>query len=138
MSDLDAIRSELVSRIQAVTTSHGALRVQKYFQDTVSPPCAVLLEDDPFAEYHEVFEEGTKYNFLIRAFAGRAAEEQAQALLDGLRAGSGSIRAAIDASWANETSAFYATCHNAGQVQRFTVGQIEYLGCDFSVEVVAT
>lgn len=137
MSDLDAIRSELVSRISTVTTSHGALRASKYALDAVNPPQAVVAEDDPFIDYDQTFETGDKFNFRVIVYASRVTETHGQALLDGLRVGPGSLREAINASWTAETAAFYATVHSAGPVQRYTFGQTDYLGCEFQIEVVA-
>lgn len=137
MSDIDAIRSELVSRLSTVTTSHGTLRASKWFLDSVQPPCVVVAEDDPFIDYDQTFEPGSQYRFKLIAYASRSNERVGQTLLDGLRDGPGSIREVVNASWTAETAAFYATVHSAGPTQLFRVGDIEFLGCEFSVEVVA-
>lgn len=137
MSDLNTVRDELVSRLQGVTTSRGALRVSKFFEDSVNPPCAVLTEADPFIDYDQTLGGSSQFNFTVRVYASRAAEQAGQAILDGLRLGTTSVRDAINASWAGETAAYYATAKTAGPVQLYTVGQVEYLGCEIAVEVVA-
>lgn len=129
---IDAIRSEFVSRLATVTTSSGALSASKFFEDTVTPPCAVVADDDPFIDYDQTFDQGERYNFRVVVYASRADVEAGQAMLDTLR-DSGAIRTALNGGW---SSADYAVVHQAGPVQRYDVGGILYLGSEFTVEVI--
>ncbi len=129
---LDAIRAEFVSRLATVTTSLGTLRASKFFEDTVTPPCAVVADDDPFIDYDQTFEQGESYHFRVVVYASRADTESGQTILDSLR-DSGAIRTALNGNW---PSADYAVVHSAGPVQRYEVGTILYLGCEFQVEVI--
>ena len=99
----------------------------------------MIGEDDPFVNYDQTLETGAGYNFLIRIYASRATEQDGQAILDDLRdnTGSGSIYAALSASWVGESSAYYAHTHAAGPIGVYTIGTIDYIGCEFQVEVIA-
>jgi hypothetical protein len=128
----------MVTRLSAVTlVDTTPLRVSKWITDSVNPPCALIAEDEPFKEYDESFEGGARYHFRVVVYGVRASEETAQEVIAGLRdsIGSGSIRAALNG---NYSAAYYGVCHTAGPVQRYVVGALEYLGCEFLVEVVTS
>ena len=135
-----AIRAGLMARLDTV----AGLRCYDTIPDDVAAPAAVVVPDEPFAEYAIVVNRGTvTVNFPVVVVASRTSMRSGQALLDGYLS-TGSAEAAtsvVDAIYADTTLG--GTCstlvvRQAVDYGTTTIGSVDYLKADLLVAVQAT
>lgn len=136
MSDIPTLRTAVAT---AVATISG-LRTSAKVPDQISPPIAVVYRKDitydlNFAQPGS--DSGTTYAFGVVVYGGRAAERSTQDYLDNLceSTGSTSIKSAIESNAALHALCNWALVRSAGETQVSTIGQVDYLSVEFTVEV---
>lgn len=130
-----AVRSALSDAVGAIT----GLSASPYMVDNVNPPHAVVLQGG-FDPRMVLSQTKAPREFTVRLFASRVAEVAGQKLLDTFceLSGATSVIAAIqgDSSLNGGATADYAEVQEVSALQVVTVGGIDYLAVDFTVEVV--
>lgn len=119
----------------ALRTISG-LRASEYITESIQAPHAMFdYEINPDL----TFQRGADvYLFTVSVFAQRTAERTSQVFLDELRDpnSTSGVKYTLehDATLAAEID--YARVTRIGRIETKVVSAIEYLGCDFDVEVV--
>lgn len=113
------------------------LRVATEVPDNPSPPIAIISLQE--VTYDEAFAGGlTQYRFAVSVIVGRAAEREAQRRLDAyIATGEGGIKAAIESDKSLGGSAFDVRVESMTNVGAVSLGDANYLACDFNVTVYA-
>lgn len=135
MADIAAI----VAGIAANLSSINGLRVQEEILDTAPVPVA-LIGPPTSVTYDEVMARGADtYTFSVRVLVARASERRAQLSLGSYLSGAGdlSIKAAIESDPTLGGSAQTCRVTSANGVGVYPYGDLEYLGADFALEVIA-
>lgn len=142
MTDVQEIRETLADRLEGLGVPDGSsklLRVSIDIPEAVNPPMLVIGEDDPFIDYDMVLQRGADvFRFKLVLYVSKVVDRIGLQYLDGYRAGAGSysVKETLEADWP-DSPIHFATVSSAGAASRYTVGQIDYLGCEFLAEVVA-
>lgn len=135
MADYAAIRAAIATALSASSTF---IQVSATAPDTISPPAAIVTPGSPVAEYHGAFGNAIeRFVFIVTCIAQRFDDAANQALLDGLISGSSGVRALVEAdtTLGGEAQTLQVTgCTSYGLV---AIGDVDYLGTDFTVEVFA-
>lgn len=135
MADYAAIRAAIGT---ALSSSSTFIQVSATAPDTVSPPAAIVTPGSPVAEYHGAFGNGMeRFVFTVTCIAQRFDDTANQTLLDGFISGASGVRALVEAdtTLGGEAQTLQVTnCSSYGVV---TIGDVEFLGTDFTVEVFA-
>jgi hypothetical protein len=135
MAEIDAIIDGLATNLATVSK----LRVQREILDTVPIPCAIVGPPTT-VEYDEVMARGADlYTFTVRVLVARASERTAQKSLFAYASGTGdrSIKAAIESDRTLGGAADSVAVRSASGVGIYGYGEADYLGIEFSVEVIA-
>jgi hypothetical protein len=135
MADISAIASGLAAALAVIPK----LRTQPEILDTVPVPCAVIGPPTSI-EYDEAMARGADvYTFTIRVLVARASERSAQRALSGYASGSGatSIKAAVEADPTLGGAAQTVRVASANGIGVYAYGDVDYLGLEFTTEVVA-
>ena len=135
MADLAAIIDGLTDNLGTI----DKLRVQPEILDTVPIPCAIVGPPTSVT-YDEVMARGADhYTFTVRVLVARASERAAQRALFGYTAGTGakSIKAAIESDKTLGGAADTVRVTSAGNLGVYGYGDADYLGAEFTVEVIA-
>ena len=135
MADLAAIIDGLTDNLGTI----DKLRVQPEILDTVPIPCAIVGPPTSVT-YDEVMARGADlYTFTVRVLVARASERAAQRALFGYTAGTGakSIKAAIESEKTLGGAADTVRVTSAGNLGVYGYGDADYLGAEFTVEVIA-
>lgn len=113
------------------------LRVTDTIPDQPNPPQAVVSLNS--VNYDQTFQRGmTEYNFVISVLAGRIAERRAQQTLDSyISAGSATVKAAVESDRTLGGAAFDVRVSEMSNIGTVNLGEVMYLGADFTVQVYA-
>lgn len=128
---ISAIRSGLGDNLATVS----GLRVAETIPDQPNPPVAVLSLSN--VVYDGAFHGGlVTYNFVLSVIVGRVSERTAQNRLDTyISTGAGSIKAAIESDKDLGGAAYDVRVTDMTSVGAVTIGDANYLACDFLVAV---
>lgn len=135
MADIAAIIDGLSDNLGTISK----LRVQPEILDTVPIPCAIVGPPSSVT-YDETMARGAdSYTFTVRVLVARASERAAQRALFGYTSGTGtqSIKAAIESDKTLGGSADTVRVTSAGNLGIYSYGDADYLGAEFTVEVIA-
>lgn len=128
------IRSALADALDGIDD----LRAVAYVTDQVNVYQAVVIRKE--IDYDLVFARGgDTYNFTVRVYGPRAAEDAAQAFFDTLCEPSGatSIKTVLEADAVKTAAGVdYVRVRTAGEVGEAVVGDTSYLAIEFGIEVV--
>jgi hypothetical protein len=135
MATLAAIMDGLETRLATVS----GLRTYEYPPDNLSPPAAFV--NLPTAINFDLAgaRAADNYEFIVRVLVAKVSDRAARTKLAGYLnpTGSTSIKSVIEADNILGGAADSVWVRSAENVGIFTVGGVEYLGCDFIVEVIA-
>lgn len=128
---ISAIRAGLKSNLTAVS----GLRVAETIPDQPNPPVAVLSLSN--VVYDGAFQGGlVTYNFVLSVIVGRVSERTAQNRLDTyISTGTGSVKKAIESNKSLGGAAYDVRVTDMTSVGAVTIGDANYLACDFLVAV---
>lgn len=132
MATIPTIRDALQARLATVSGIHAYDTVQ----GTVMLPAAIVVPGEPFVEYDDSMTGGYTLNFRVLLLVQYGVDRLSQDKLDGYLpdAGALSVAAAVNGSLGNTVSS--ARVRTAGSYGTHTYNGIEYLGCEFAVEVM--
>lgn len=138
MATLTQIRQDIGTRLRR-GVHH--LIVYDRIPDAIEVPAAVVGMPDPM-EYNLTYgPTGLIVTLPVRLFVSRFDSDEAQGLLDTFIAPTGttSVKRAIEDSTVTITSTWHAVdVSRVGDFGLYRVGDMDYIGCEFTVEVVAT
>ena len=135
MASLTSIRNGIGANLESISS----LMIYKYVPDSVEPPTAIIGVVESI-EYDTTIARGADtYNIPIFLYASRVDAQDSQETLDSYLASSGSssIKAQVES---DQTLGGYAqSCRvvEADNYGVYTVNNIDYLGVEFGVEVIA-
>lgn len=135
MADIAALVDGLTANLATV----DKLRVQGEILDTVPIPCAVVGPPTSI-EYDAAMARGADvYTFSVRVLVARASERSSQKSLFAYASGTGakSIKSAIESDKSLGGSADSVRVTGAGNIGIYGYGEADYLGVEFTVEVIA-
>lgn len=127
------VRAALADAVDSIT----GIRCSAYMPDNVNPPQAVVW--DTGIDYDIVMGRGAdEFQFLVRVYVSRTAEMASQKLLDTLRepSGSSSLKTVVEADSGLAAVVDYARVRSASPIELVTVGGVDYLTVEFTIEVV--
>lgn len=131
--------ADIIDGLAANLGTIDKLRVQPEILDTVPIPCAIVGPPSSI-QFDEVMARGADvYVFTVRVLVARASERSAQRALFAYASGAGSksIKAAIESDRTLGGSADTVRVTNAGNIGVYGYGEADYLGIEFTVEVIA-
>jgi len=137
MATLTQIRTDIATRLGQI----DGLNCYSRIPDMLEAPAAVVGMPDP-VEYGVTFgPTGATWTIPVRLYVSRFDAENAQDIVDEFIAptGDSSVKQAVEDETVTITSGWHAV--NVASAQEFgayRVGDIDYLGCEFTVEVIAT
>lgn len=113
------------------------LRVAETIPDQPNPPMAVISLEA--VNYDQTFQRGmSQYNFTVSVLAGRVSERTAQARLDSyIDPGSATIKNAIESDKSLGGAVFDVRVSEMSNIGAVNLGDVIYLGADFTVNVYA-
>ena len=135
MASLTSIRNGIGANLESISS----LMIYKYVPDSVEPPTAIIGVVESI-EYDTTIARGADtYNIPIFLYVSRVDAQDSQETLDSYLASSGSssIKAQVES---DQTLGGYAqSCRvvEADNYGVYTVNNIDYLGVEFGVEVIA-
>jgi len=129
-------RVDLAARADVIS----GLKCYDKIPETIDPPSFVVGPLDSMTYNLTAGPTGAIWVFLCRLYAARADSWEAQILLDSFVAptGASSIKAALEVEATSNTSSSHWT--NVREARGFAVysfGGVDYLGCEFVVEMAA-
>jgi len=127
------MRTGLANNLSTIS----GLRTSVDVPDQINVPMAVISLTS--ITYDQAFAGGmTEYNFTVTAFVGRASERTAQRKLDGYAfTDANGFKEAIESDRTLNGSAFDCRVTDMSNVSAVSLGEVEYLTCDFRVTVIA-
>ena len=135
MATLTAIRSGLKTNLANITS----LVVYDYVPDSIEPPTAIVGVVDSI-DYDSTMARGADtYTIPIFLYVSRVDAEDSQDTLDGYLASSGSssVKAQVESDLTLGGSAQSLRVIEAENYGVYNVNNIDYLGVEFTVEVIA-
>jgi len=135
MATLTAIRSGLKTNIANITS----LVVYDYVPDSIEPPTAIVGVVDSI-DYDSTMARGADtYTIPIFLYVSRVDAEDSQDTLDSYLASSGSssVKAQVESDLTLGGSAQSVRVIEADNYGVYNVNNIDYLGVEFTVEVIA-
>lgn len=135
MASIQSIRTAIKNRLATI----NGLYVYEAIPDSILAPCAVVGMPASVA-YDFAFRSAVvRMSIPIRLYVAPVLEDQAQDKLDGYVSADGaqSIRAAIDGDTTLAGTVHSVRVVSAQGYGAYDLGDIQYLGVEFSVEVVA-
>lgn len=126
------VRTALANAVDGMT----GLRATAYIVDSVATPQAVVSLNA--IDYDLVMGRGADiYNYTVRVYTQRSSDRAAQLLLDTLRepTGATSLKTVVEADSSLAALIDYVRVTNASEVQTTTVGAVDYLFVEFTLEV---
>ena len=135
MASLTSIRNGIGSNLSAISS----LSVFNYVPDSIEPPTAVVGVVET-VEYDTTIQRGAdKYEIPVFVYVSRVDAQDSQETLDSYLAstGSSSIKTKIESDVTLGGSANSCRVIEAKEVGVYTINNIDYLGVEFIVEVIA-
>jgi len=135
MASLSSIRSGIATNLGNIST----LTVFGFVPDSIEPPTAVVGVVDSI-EYDTSMARGADtYTIPVFLYVSRVDAQDAQDTLDGFLASSGSssVKTQIESDVTLGGVANSARVVEADNYGVYSINNIDYLGCEFTVEVIA-
>jgi len=135
MANLTNIRNEIKNNLANITS----LSVFGFVPDSVEPPTAVVGVMDSI-DYDASMQRGAdRYEIPVYVYVGRVDAQDSQETLDGFLASTGasSIKAQIESDTTLNSQAQSVRVTSAGNYGVYNINNIDYLGVEFIVEVIA-
>ena len=135
MANLTNIRNEIKNNLANITS----LSVFGFVPDSVQPPTAVVGVMDSI-DYDASMQRGAdRYEIPVYVYVGRVDAQDSQETLDGFLASTGasSIKAQIESDTTLNSQAQSVRVTSAGNYGVYNINNIDYLGVEFIVEVIA-
>ncbi len=135
MASLTNIRNELKNNLANITS----LSVYGYVPDSIEPPTAIIGVMQAI-DYDQSMQRGAdKYEIPIYLYVSRVDAQDSQETLDGYLASSGasSVKAQVESDTTLNSQAQSVRVVNASNYGVYTINNIDYLGVEFIVEVIA-
>lgn len=135
MANIQSIRTGLKDQLALIT----GLNAYDTIPDSIMVPCAIVGMPS-MVEYDYSFRAGIiKTTIPVRLYAMSVLEDQAQQALDSYVATEGalSVRSAIDLDPSLGGVAHSTRVVSAQGYGAYDMGEVQYLGVEFTVEVVA-
>ncbi|QDP59221.1 MAG: hypothetical protein Tp1124SUR1244132_8 [Prokaryotic dsDNA virus sp.] len=135
MANLTNIRNEIKNNLANITS----LSVFGFVPDSVQPPTAVVGVLDSI-DYDASMQRGAdRYEIPVYIYVGRVDAQDSQETLDGFLASSGSdsVKAQIESDTTLNSQAQSVRVTSAGNYGVYNINNIDYLGVEFIVEVIA-
>jgi predicted nucleic acid-binding Zn-ribbon protein len=135
MANLTNIRTEIANNLGAISS----LTVFRFVPDFVEPPTAVIGVFESI-EYDTAMQRGAdKYEIPVYLYVGRVDAQDSQDTLDAFCAstGSDSVKAQIESDTSLNGQAQSVRVTSAGNYGVYNINNIDYLGVEFIVEVIA-
>lgn len=135
MASLTNIRNELKNNLSNIST----LSVYGYVPDMIEPPTAIIGVMDAI-DYDASMQRGAdKYEIPIYLYVSRVDAQDSQETLDGYLASSGasSVKAQVESDQTLNGEAQSVRVVEARDYGVYTVNNIDYLGVEFLIEVIA-
>ena len=135
MANLTNIRNEIKNNLANITS----LSVFGFVPDSIQPPTAVVGVMDSI-DYDASMQRGAdRYEIPVYVYVGRVDAQDSQETLDGFLASSGasSIKAQIESDTTLNSQAQSVRVTSAGNYGVYNINNIDYLGVEFIVEVIA-
>ena len=135
MASLSSIRSGIATNLGNISS----LTVFGFVPDSIEPPTAVVGVVDNI-EYDTSMSRGADtYTIPVFLYVSRVDAQDAQDTLDGFLASSGSssVKTQIESDVTLGGVANSARVIEADNYGVYTINNIDYLGCEFTVEVIA-
>ena len=135
MASLSSIRSGIATNLGNISS----LTVFGFVPDSIEPPTAVVGVVDNI-EYDTSMSRGADtYTIPVFLYVSRVDAQDAQDTLDGFLASSGSssVKTQIESDVTLGGVANSARVVEADNYGVYTINNIDYLGCEFTVEVIA-
>lgn len=135
MASLTNIRNEIKNNLANITS----LSVYGYVPDSIEPPTAVVgvMEE---INYDASMQRGAdRYEIPIYLYVSRVDAQDSQETLDNYLASSGasSVKAQVESDTTLNSQAQSVRVISAGQYGVYNINNINYLGVEFTVEVIA-
>jgi hypothetical protein len=129
---VSTIRDGLATNLATIS----GLRTAADLPDQPSPPIAVVQLNN--ISYDEAFQGGLCfYNFTITVIVGRVSERVAQNRLNAFAStGTGGIKAAVESDKTLGGEAFDVRLIEMTSMGAITLGETQYMACEFSVQVL--
>lgn len=127
------IRDGLATNLATI----AGLRTSADLPDNPSPPIAVVQLNN--ISYNEAFQNGLVfYNFTVTVIVGRVSERTAQNRLNAFAStGAGGIKAAVESDKTLGGDAFDVRLIEMTSLGAITLGETQYMACEFSVQVLS-
>lgn len=135
MANLTNIRNEIGNNLANITS----LSVFKFVPDSVEPPTAVVGVMDTIT-YDDTMARGSdRYSVPVYLYVSRVDAQDSQETLDGFLVSSGanSVKAQIESDTTLNGEAQSVRVVSAGNYGVYEINNINYLGVEFIVEVIA-
>ena len=135
MASLSSIRSGIATNLGNISS----LTVFGFVPDSIEPPTAVVGVVDNI-EYDTSMSRGADtYSIPVFLYVSRVDAQDAQDTLDGFLASSGSssVKTQIESDVTLGGVANSARVVEADNYGVYSINNIDYLGCEFTVEVIA-
>jgi len=135
MASLTNIRNELKNNLSNIST----LSVYGYVPDMIEPPTAIIGVMDAI-DYDASMQRGAdKYEIPIYLYVSRVDAQDSQETLDGYLASAGatSVKAQVESDSSLNGEAQSVRVVSASNYGVYTINNIDYLGVEFIVEVIA-
>ena len=135
MANLTNIRNAIKNNLANITS----LSVFGFLPDSVEPPTAVVGVMDSI-DYDASMQRGAdRYEIPVYVYVGRVDAQDSQETLDGFLASTGasSIKAQIESDTTLNSQAQSVRVTSAGNYGVYNINNIDYLGVEFIVEVIA-
>ena len=135
MASLSSIRSGIATNLGNISS----LTVFGFVPDSIEPPTAVVGVVDNI-EYDTSMARGADtYSIPVFLYVSRVDAQDAQDTLDGFLASSGSssVKTQIESDETLGGVANSARVVEADNYGVYSINNIDYLGCEFTVEVIA-
>jgi hypothetical protein len=127
------IRDGLATNLATIS----GLRTAAELPDNPSPPIAMVQINN--ISYDEAFQGGlVLYNFTITVVVGRVSERSAQNRLNAFAStGVGGIKHAVESDKTLGGEAFDVRLQEMTSMGAITLGETQYMACEFSVQVMS-
>jgi hypothetical protein len=135
MASLTSIRNGIATNLGNISS----LSVFGYVPDSIEPPTAVVGVVESI-DYDSTMARGSDtYNIPILLYVSRVDAQDSQETLDGYLASTGasSVKAQVESDLTLNGSAQSVRVVEADNYGVYTVNDIDYLGVEFGVEVIA-